>query len=154
MVHSMFSQSQLMLPSPIDDQYLTQSPDAVGSQPEGVPSLVDCYIQAVQLQEILGHVLTLFYYGNPHRKQEQGLSEFRSNSARGPVENDGAGTTDLQRILNFDKLLVAWHNKLPAQLKIDTYESNADLESIDPQKKTIFHRQSTVLEVRYISRLY
>lgn len=151
MVHSMISQCQLMLPSPIDDQYLSQSPNAAGSQPEGMPSFVDCYIQAVQLQEILGQVLTSFYYGNPHGRQDQGMSDSGSNSAKGSVKNNGAGSTDLQRMLNVDKLLVAWHNKLPAHLKIETYETNPDLGLVDSERQAVFHRQSTVLELRYES---
>ncbi|GAD91859.1 hypothetical protein NECHADRAFT_77081 [Paecilomyces variotii No. 5] len=132
MVHSMSPQSQLMLPSPIDDQYLTLSPQSAGSQPNDVPSLVHCYIRAVQLQEILGHILTLFYYGNPY------------------VKNSSVGTTDLQRILNVDKELVSWHNKLPEHLRIDTCSNYTDSGPISAEKQAIFRRQSTVLEVRFL----
>ncbi|KAL1851241.1 hypothetical protein Plec18170_006566 [Paecilomyces lecythidis] len=153
MVHSTSSQNQLTLPSPIDDQYLTQSPDAAVSQPDGAPSLVDCYIQAVQLQEILGHILTLFYYGNPHGKSEQSISNLGLSPARESIKNHSVGTMDLQRILNVDKMLVSWHNRLPEHLKIDTYKNYTDSGSIGVQKQAIFRRQSTVLEVRYVRRL-
>ncbi|KAJ5097484.1 hypothetical protein N7456_008205 [Penicillium angulare] len=150
MVHSTTSQSQLMLPSPIDDQYLVQSTTNIGSQPEETPSLVDCYIQAVKLQEILGHILTLFYYGNPPCNQEQNLSEILFNSSKEPTNTPRVGTTDIQKILKVDKVLIEWHNKLPAHLKVESYEDGADIGQVEAHNRAIFHRQATILEMRQV----
>lgn len=137
-----------MLPSAIDDEHLDLCSGKIGSQPVASPSLLECYIQAVQLQEILGHILTQLYYGTVSGKQEQIITDFPLNQTKEQVGNNRGGNTDLQQILKIDKILVAWHSKLPTHLKLENYEKNLEFVSADTHKQAIFYRQSTVLEMR------
>lgn len=149
MVHSAMSQGHLILPSDIDDAYLTRQPDSPGSQPDGVPSLVHCFTQAVQLQEILGHVLTSFYYGTaPAKRSNQNLPEGFSGNAKGSSKVGAIGNSDLQRILNVDADLFSWHQKVPSHLKIETYNNSIQQSNISPAREALYKRQAMVLECR------
>jgi hypothetical protein len=129
------SQSQLVLPLAVDDEYLTRLPEAPGSQPDGIPSLTECYIQTVQLQDILGEVLTTLYYAAP------------------ASTNGGAKVTDFHRLFAVDSLLTTWHSKLPPRLQVSRYKNSGAPPALNlSDRDVVFRRQATVLEVRYVNR--
>lgn len=133
------SQSQLVLPLPIDDEYLTRLPEAPGSQPDGTPSLTECYINTVQLQDILGEVLTTLYYPD-------------LNPGPGASVNGGAKNTDFHRLFAVDSLLTTWHGRLPPHLQASRYKNSGAPPTFDlSERDVVFRRQATVLEVRYVS---
>jgi hypothetical protein len=151
MVHSAMAQSQLVLPSSIDDQYLTQLPEPPGLQPDGLPSFTECYIQTVQLQGILGRVLTSLYYEGPGSGQDDlrpinlGVDHIANSNPRSHSINNGG----LQRILAVDSELLDWRNKLPLHLKSATYQDPATaLPFKDSGRVEIFRRQANALELR------
>lgn len=150
MIHPTTTQKHLILPFAIDDQYLTCLPDAPGSQPGGIPSLMECYVQAIKLQDILGQVLAAFYYAAPdHRTEDTAVFDFGLNYMTSSRAGEGIRNSDFQIILDVDSLLTAWHDSLVPHLKVQTYEdANVPTGTVDPGKASIFHRQAVVLEVR------
>ncbi|KAL7908481.1 aldehyde dehydrogenase family domain-containing protein [Trichoderma velutinum] len=137
-VHAAMSQSHLVLPLAIDDEYLTRLPEAPGSQPDETPSLTECYIQTVQLQDILGDVLTALYYPDP-------------NQNPGPSLGSGEKNIDFHKLLAVDSLLTAWHKRLPPHLQASRYKNNGEPHALNlSERKVVFRRQATVLEVRYL----
>ncbi|KAH6994962.1 fungal-specific transcription factor domain-containing protein [Ilyonectria destructans] len=152
MIHLTKSQNQLLLPSAIDDEFLTRFPEAPGSQPDYPPSKIDCYVQAVKLKEILGQVLTTVYNGGSDTEHEDptdaGIgSHCRPTSLKVRSIKDD----DLQAILNVDGLLTTWRNELPVHLRVEMYKD----EPVAPNPPILeghlmFRRQRIVLEARYL----
>jgi hypothetical protein len=139
MVHAAMSQSQLVLPLAVDDEYLTQLPKAPGSQPDGTPSLTECYVQTVQLQDILGEVLTTLYYPDP-------------NPIPGPSTSSGTKNIDFHKLFAVDSLLTAWHRRLPPHLQASRYKNSGEPPALNlSEREVVFRRQATVLEVRYVN---
>ncbi|KAM0260132.1 hypothetical protein ACHAQJ_002896 [Trichoderma viride] len=137
-VHAAISQSQLVLPLAVDDEYLTRLPEAPGSQPDGTPSLTECYIQTVQLQDILGSVLTTLYYPDP-------------NPSPGPSTSSGAKNIDFHKLFAIDSLLTAWNRRLPPHLQASRYKNSGEPPALNlSEREVVFRRQATVLEVRYL----
>lgn len=135
------TQSQLVLPLAIDDEYLTRLPEAPGSQPDGKPSLTECYVQTVQLQDILGEVLTTLYYPDP-------------SPSPGPSTNSGAKNIDFHKLFAVDNLLTAWHRRLPPHLQASRYKNSGEPPALKlSEREVVYRRQATVLEVRYVSLL-
>ncbi|VUC22993.1 unnamed protein product [Clonostachys rosea] len=150
MIHDSTSHGGLSLPSAIDDELLSHYPDAPGCQPSGTPSLVDCYVHALKLQDILGQVLTSFYYqgsGNETASApglDQKVETDQHISRRSWISNAG-----LQKLLEVDRQLDTWNKDLPAYLQVCNYsEENLLLGNTLPKKSTIFCRQATVLKAR------
>ena len=155
MIHPTTAQTQIMLPSAIDDQYLTRLPEPPGSQPGGVPSINDCYVQAVKLQDILGQVLAAFYYAGPDHRSSSSSSVFdfglnyMTSSVMGESSADGIRNSDFQMLLDVDSLLTTWHKKLPLHHRVNTYQNGgAPPGIVDPALVSLFYRQAVVLEVR------
>lgn len=145
MIHPTLTQTQFVLPLPIDDQYLSSSSEAPGFQPEGIISLMECYVQAVKLQDILGQVLATFYNRGSH-DQEADFETEDTHESRG---KDKMKDSDLQMLLNVDGLLNGWHKKLPVHLRVQTYRTgDTSAISSDPTRVSVFSRQATVLEAR------
>ncbi|KAF2788531.1 hypothetical protein K505DRAFT_255310 [Melanomma pulvis-pyrius CBS 109.77] len=152
MIHPTTTQKQLFLPSAIDDQYLTCLLDAPGSQPDGVPSLMECYVQAIKLQDILGQVLAAFYYAAPdHRIEDTSVFDFGLNYMTSSVVGDGIRNSDFQMLLDVDSLLTTWHDSLVPHLKVQAYQNGGvPIGTGDSVRASMFHRQAVVLEVRYL----
>lgn len=150
MIHPTTTQKQLFLPSAIDDQYLTCLLDAPGSQPDGVPSLMECYVQAIKLQDILGQVLAAFYYAAPdHRIEDTSVFDFGLNYMTSSVVGEGIRNSDFQMLLDVDGLLTTWHDSLVPHLKVQAYQnSSVPTGTVDLVRAAMFHRQAVVLEVR------
>ncbi|KKP04921.1 hypothetical protein THAR02_02942 [Trichoderma harzianum] len=137
-VHAAMSQRQLVLPLAVDDEYFTRLPDAPGSQPDEIPSLAECYIQTVQLQDILGEVLTTLYHPDP-------------NSSPGPSLSSGTKSVDFHKLFAVDSLLTAWHKRLPPHLQVSQYKNSGEPLALNlSDRKVVYRRQATVLEVRYL----
>lgn len=152
MIHPMTTQNQLFLPSAIDDQYLTCLVDAPGLQPNGVPSLMECYVQSIKLQDILGQVLATFYYAAPdNRIEDTTVFDFGLQHMTSSVVGESIRHFDFQMLFHVDSLLTTWHDSLPPHLKVQTYQNNnVPAGTVDPAQALIFHRQAVVLEVRYV----
>ena len=150
---------RLALPAVIDDEYLSLSSDCFNSQPQGVPSLAECYVEAVKLQDILGQVLAVFYgaisqersekcindtmYG-PSESSSAGIRSFQHTEVR-----DGIKNVDFQAVMDLDALLNSWHKKLPTHLQLQTYDQPHPLPHVsDPHRIVLFRRQASVLESR------
>lgn len=137
-VHAAMSKSQLVLPLAVDDEYLTHFPEAPASQPDGKPSLTECFCETVQLQDILGEVLTTMYYPGP----DPSLS---------PLTNNGAKNIDFRKLFAVDSLLKAWHRNLPPHLQVSRYKNSGEPPALSlSENEVVFRRQATVLEVRYL----
>ncbi|KAL6692435.1 fungal-specific transcription factor domain-containing protein [Trichoderma pleuroticola] len=137
-VHTAMSQGQLVLPLAVDDEYLTRLPDAPGLQPDEKPSLTECYIQTVQLQDILGEVLTTLYHSDPYPSPSPSLSS-------------GAKNIDFHKLFAVDSLLTAWHKRLPSHLQASQYKNSGEPPTLNlSDREVVYRRQATVLEVRYL----
>ncbi|CAH0045633.1 unnamed protein product [Clonostachys solani] len=136
MIHGSIAQGTIVLPSAIDDELLSRSPDAPGCQPSDTPSLVECYVHALKLQDILGQVLTSFYH--------QGSDNEPAKSRRNWISDAG-----LQKLLDVDRQLDTWNKDLPTHLQVHHYsEENLFLGSPRSTRSIIFCRQATVLKAR------
>lgn len=148
MIHPSMLQNQLALPSPIDDHYLTEYPSPSGAQPRGITSVIDCYIQAVKLSDILGQVLATFYYGSTDIvRHGVGDSYLGPKSMLTSSNTPRIRSSDIQMLLDFDGSLTAWHKNLPHHLKINSY---SDKTSGTPNTTYMYHRQANALETRYV----
>ena len=136
-------------PSAIDDEFLSQNPATPASQPEGVLSLTECYVESTKLQNILGHVLSTLYYGFGHK--QNGKFDLSFNFMSTPTATDRLKNGELQMLLNIDKSLSAWSLNLPAHLKVQNYGSEAleDSNLFGPRTST-FKRQAIVLRARLV----
>lgn len=138
-VHAAMPHSQLVLPLAVDDEYLTQLPGAPGAQPDGTPSLTECYCETVQLQDILGEVLATMYYPDPNPNPSSSTS-------------NGAKDIDFHKLFAIDSLLKAWHKNLPPHLQACRYRNSGEPPALSPSdNEVVFRRQATVLEVRYVN---
>ncbi|KAJ5118413.1 fungal-specific transcription factor domain-containing protein [Penicillium atrosanguineum] len=126
MIHPILSHNNCLLPSAIDDQFLTQWPEPPGSQPENVISVIECYVQAIKLQEILGRVIATLY------------NESRDIGKDGREPGVGAS------------LLISWHKSLPAHLKVYTYQTNNGPGGFSHgEQGSMFRRQANALETSH-----
>ncbi|KAB5550759.1 fungal-specific transcription factor domain-containing protein [Coniochaeta sp. 2T2.1] len=153
MVHPSTTRAELMLPSAIDDEFLTQQPKSPGLQPVTVPSMTECFVQTVRLQDILGQVLAEFYYAAPaERKQDSGHFDMSLRSLTTSAVADVVhGVSNFQVLFDVDNLLTTWHRELPSHLQAQTYQSSVPISiNIDPERAKLFHRQAVVLETRYL----
>lgn len=149
MVHPVKSKAHFVLPSAIDDEFLSRDPENPGCQIPGTISMIECYMQAVKLQDILGQVLVSFYNRETEdsedvRKNDQEASDTASRTSR---IND----SDLQVLLNVDELLSAWHKNLPIYLKAQSRDVGDDKNLSSPpstKRNKLLKRQATVLRAR------
>ncbi|OIW35725.1 hypothetical protein CONLIGDRAFT_627758 [Coniochaeta ligniaria NRRL 30616] len=153
MVHPSTTRTELMLPSAIDDEFLTQHPNSPGTQPLNILSLTECFVQTVRLQDILGQVLAKFYHAAPaERKQTGGHFDMSLRSMTASAVADFVhGVSDFQVLYDVDNLLTTWHKGLPSHLQAQTYQSSVPTSAnINPERAKLFHRQAVVLETRYL----
>ncbi|KAF3003820.1 hypothetical protein E8E14_001344 [Neopestalotiopsis sp. 37M] len=101
--------TSISLPEAIDDTGLSLVVGTHNAQPEGVPSLIECFVHKIKLYDIM----------------RQTLDRHRCNSWTSTQK----ATSDIQITVNLDTLVIAWHEQLPHYLQ---YEPN--LESILPPR--------------------
>jgi hypothetical protein len=138
------------IPSAIDDEILTRSPDPAGSQSEGTNSRIECYVQALKLQLILGNILTSFYNQSSDDKDMLpcGIKSYMETPAN-ETKRKGAVSVAFQKLLEVEDQLEAWSANLPPHLQVSSYSAQ-DLSAGSPQLKrsTMFCRQAIVLRAR------
>lgn len=156
MIHGSILHGTIVLPSAIDDESLGRVPGAPGCQPSDTPSLVECYVHALKLQDILGQVLTSFYYQGSDNEtaSSPGLGQ-RTNNEPTKSQSNWISDAGLQKLLDVDRQLDIWNKDLPAHLQVHHYsEENLFPGSPRSTRSTIFCRQATVLKARYVDLIY
>ncbi|KAL4867516.1 fungal-specific transcription factor domain-containing protein [Aspergillus spectabilis] len=143
MIHPTISR-HCVLPVAVDDECLP------GFQPAGTPSLTECYVQSIKLQQILGEVLFEFYYGGADKiggTWDIGLNFKATASAANQLK-----TGDLQTLLEIDNSLSAWHRSLPAHLKAQSYTSTDTWATplASGPRTSMFNRQAVILHARFL----
>ena len=152
----------MVLPSIIDDEFLTMDPEHPGSQKTGVRCQMAFYVHALRLQEILGQILTALYAGSQDQPAD---ASDRHGEPRTGLNNDPYSLTerfvsgDFQTILTLDASLTRWHRELPPELRIDNeaidtlspdFEgSNTVANDREYSEAWIFVRQRNILYARY-----
>jgi hypothetical protein len=152
MIHPDLMRNRLFLPDAIDDEYLTGPEQRPGEQPPGIISLVECYVAAVKLQDIIAEFVITFNHmgrpasrdlGTPDRNRED--PESRQGTSRIFPSND----MDLKPILEIEGTLVAWHKSLVPCLQVQSYKNDYTQSLQQSQQKTILlQRQANVLQAR------
>ncbi|KAK5049041.1 hypothetical protein LTR84_005463 [Exophiala bonariae] len=154
MMLSQVSQRSLHLPSPIDDEYLTNYPEAPGKQPDGKPSMMACYSQTLMLQEILGEILSSFYQND----QTIPLSGPSPRNPSAEVSNSTLVSRlkngDFQDLFRLEGRLSCWYDGLPSFLKVHQTASNVHfvLQNAATAVPTeiILTRQANALRTRWL----
>ena len=93
------------LPEAIDDGHLSDEIGMWNGQPRDLPSLLEYYVHALKLYEILGQVLE--------------RQEVKSDMATDTMSN-------VHAILNLDSKIVEWRKSLPPYLRYDALEPVCD----------------------------
>ncbi|CAH0022403.1 unnamed protein product [Clonostachys rhizophaga] len=156
MIHGSISHGTIVLPSAIDDDLLSRVPGAPRCQPSDTPSLVECYVHALKLQDILGQFLTSFYYQGSDNEtaSSPGLGQ-RTNNEPTKSQRNWISDAGLQKLLDVDRQLDTWNKDLPAHLQVHHYsEENLFPGSPRSSRSVIFCRQATVLKARYITPVH
>lgn len=152
MMLSQVSQRSLHLPSPIDDEYLTNYPDAPGKQPDGQPSLMTCYSQTLMLQEILGEILSSFYQNDQVVPLSNSLPKNSSVEVSNSTLVSRLKNGDFQDLFRLEGMLSSWYDGLPTFLKLHQATSSADHALQNPATvvppNIIFFRQANALRTR------
>lgn len=133
-------------PSAIDDEFLSQDPTTPAAQPQDVPSLTECYVQSIKLQNIIGEVLWTLYYGSGNKGN--GKLDININLIGASMGNDKLKSGDIQILLNIDKSLCAWSQNLPAWLKPQNYNPRTLANESFGRRTAKFYRQATILHAR------
>ncbi|CAG9983791.1 unnamed protein product [Clonostachys byssicola] len=150
MIHGSISHGTIVLPSAIDDELLSRVAGAPGCQPSDTPGLVECYVHALKLQDILGHVLTSFYYqGSDNDTASSPTLDRKMNNEPVRSRKNWISDAGLQKLLDVDRQLDTWNKDLPAHLQVHNY-SEEKLFPGSPRslRSIIFCRQATVLKAR------
>ena len=152
----------MVLPSIIDDEFLTTDPEQPGSQKPGVRCQMAFYVHALRLQEILGQILTALYAGSQDETADPPdlHGELRTGLNSDPYSlTERFVSGDFQTILTLDASLTRWHRELPSELRID----NEAIDTLSPDfegsntvpndrvysEAWIFVRQRNILYARY-----
>ena len=99
---------RLRLPEAIDDEYLSVEPGGKRNlQPGNCPSLLESYVQTINLYDILGQVL------DREEAKESPTSRTDSN-------------LDTQSLLHLDTMIMEWRDSLPSHLQYEPSESTSD----------------------------
>jgi hypothetical protein len=148
MIHPAMSQDRI-LPSAIDDEYLSDDPIAPPAiQPPDSPSLTECYIQAIKLQDILGDVLHTLNCGTGD-KDSGGDVTFNFMTAS--TANDKLRRRELQVLLNIDSSLSTWERNLPDYLKARSYNfMGFGANNVFGPRTQAFNRQAIILHARSV----
>lgn len=152
MIHPVKSKALFVLPSAIDDEYLSRDPENPGCQnPESI-SLMECYVQAVKLQDILGQVLTSFYNRESDESDDVGKNDQESSDTASRTNR--IDDTDLQVLLNVDERLSTWRENMPTHLKAEhnNFEDDQNISPLpDSTRDRLLKRQAKVLKARLVT---
>ncbi|BCS28202.1 fungal specific transcription factor domain-containing protein [Aspergillus puulaauensis] len=146
MIHPAVSQHSIS-PSAIDDELLSTEPSAPATQPHDAPSLTECYVQAIKLQDILGDVLYTLYFGTGDKE----TGDISFNFIAASTANDKLRRGELQMLLNIDNSLSAWERDLPEYLKARNYNfMGFEGNDLFGARTPAFNRQAIILHARYL----
>ncbi len=149
------STGSLKLPAAIDDKFLSYTTTSSGKQPDDIQNSIECYIQAIKLQDILARLLATLNTEQPTEAvgtRRSSLLQSSSNGAKRAAtqsDNQNAQPPDLQSFLIVEQALDRWHDGIPVHLRAGTYAGlpAPTLEEAMSQA-TMFRRQANVLESR------
>lgn len=116
-------------PLPIEEQYLSHG--AVQSLPQGTPSILDFFLQTIELYDILSDVLINLY--SPASVDDQTVHGHGAKHFGRSGPDDNALSS-----LSIESRLVRWESGLPPHLKLDTTN----------QYNAYFTRQAVILHQR------
>lgn len=142
--------SKLNFPAIIDDEEMTEWPQAPGQQPREKLSYLDFFFQAIKLVQIAGEILKAISLDADDYGQAQG----DDSSSRLTLK---AREGDFHDILQLDAALTRWHDELPCMLRLSSSTTRAAHQDglgvgteVPDWLQAVFTRQSKVLEVRYV----
>ncbi|OAA53003.1 Transcription factor [Cordyceps fumosorosea ARSEF 2679] len=153
MIHPSLTRNRLFLPLAIDDQYLTGPGEPPGQQPAETVSLVECYVAAVRLQDVIGELVMSSNYIGMGKQDRRGME---GSGPGGRCRENTAyrlcvGDLDLQTILDIENLLVEWRESLPEHLCPQSFkDGRAAALGQDQHRVMLLERQANVLEARYL----
>lgn len=90
------------LPYAIDDNHLSDEMGKWNSQPNDRPSLLEAYVHAINLYDILGQILD--------REESKDSTPFR---------NPPDAKIDIRSLLNHDTMIMQWRESLPVYLQYE-----------------------------------
>ena len=99
------SSKSINLPSPIDDEYLSDEIGKSKAQPQSTPSLLEYYIQTIKLYQLLKQVV---------------------DTTDISIQNSGELMSRIQAMLRLHKLIMEWRDRLPAYLKYEQEVEDCD----------------------------
>ncbi|KAF9894829.1 hypothetical protein FE257_004450 [Aspergillus nanangensis] len=150
MIHPTMTGNDFVFPSGIDDRFLTRFPAQPGSQPENIPSMVDCFIYTAKIQDIAAQVLTAFYSGASHDGSRK-IGPSAGGDTKSHMRIFGTSNQDFQKLFDFENTLLAWFKSLPAHLKLQAHRDGNAIDSSLHKDQTIeFLRQAIFLQTRYL----
>ena len=130
------------LPSAIDDDRLSEEPGNWNAQPDGLPSLVESFIQTAKLYDILDEILD---------REELHEAITPVNDTPSPSK----GRSNIGTILDLDTMVMEWRDNLPSYLRYDPDSAiveRADAVTLDgleiPSKDLLV--QAKRLYLRYL----
>ena len=95
----------IQLPSPIDDEYLSDEIGKSKAQPKGTPSLLEYYIETIKLYQLLKQVV---------------------DTTDTSILNSGELMSRIQAMSRLHKLIMEWRDRLPAYLKCEQEADDCD----------------------------
>ena len=124
------SAAAVPLPMAIDEHYLSGDPHRKNSQPEDRPSILDFFIQSLDLYRILNEILLNVYAADP--KTGPNIDEWECFF---PSRYDGQRGSSF---LDLDRELTLWERGLPCHLTVSNVGNNNEIHG----------RQAVVLRQR------
>ncbi|KAJ5520864.1 fungal-specific transcription factor domain-containing protein [Penicillium fimorum] len=136
--------SMIKLPEAIDDEQLNSEVGKWNTQPKGLPSLLESYIETIKLYDILGQALD--------------REELRESILSSKLHSESS-TDDLSNILKLETKIMEWREALSSYLQYEPPVSNYDLgESVTSEEATILSShllaQATRLYTRSVNIKY
>lgn len=96
--------NMIKLPEAVDDEHLNSKVGKWNTQPKGLPSLLESYIQTIKLYDILGQAL-----------DREELKELTLSSK----PNSESSSDELSNILKLETKIMEWREALPSYLQYD-----------------------------------
>lgn len=104
------------LPDSTDDDRLSDEPGKWNAQPNGLPSLMDSFIQTAKLYDILDELLD-------REELHEPITPVNDCNA------SSGGPSNIRTLLDLDNMIMEWRDQLPAHLRYDP--NSADLDTTD-----------------------
>ena len=130
------------LPDPIDDDRLSNEPGKWEAQPNGLPSLIESFIQTAKLYDILDELLDREELHEPITPVNDGHAS-------------SGGPSNIRTLLDLDNMIMEWRDQLPSHLRYNPDSSNLNpAEALTPDglfiPRTDLLVQAERLYLRYV----